>query len=105
VPENAPPLTGEFTVNIYTALNQQRVMRITPDPDGTFLMELLRQGEVVYEGRYRYYEDSERYENIHNSFEYIQFSDTAGDESLGCGREPDIKGFFNGADFDGKLGC
>ena len=102
---DAPPITGEIPVNIYTALGQERAIRITPRADGTFQLELIRNGEIVYDAVYDYYEDSGRYENIRNSFEYVEFSDTAGDTSLGCEREPDIRGFFNGADFDGRVGC
>ncbi len=105
IPENAPPLTGDINVTIFTALSQERTLRITPDPDGSFNVELIRLGEVVYEARYQYYDSSERYENVRSSFEYIEFSDTAGDTSLGCGREPDIEGFLNGAAFEGKIGC
>ena len=104
VPAGDIPLTGEIPVTIFTAEHQARMVRITPDGEG-FLLELLRNGEIVYEGNYRYYENSGRYENVRSSFEYIEFSDTAGDTSLGCSRTPDISGFFNGAQFEGRLGC
>ena len=86
-------------------LGQERTIRITPREDGSFLLELIRNGEIVYDGVFRYYEDSGRYENVRNSFEYVEFSDTAGDTSLGCDRPPDIRGFFNGAEFEGRVGC
>jgi len=101
---NAPPVTGEVTVNIFTVLGQQRTVVITPLGD-TFLLELVRNGEIVYSGTYAFYEESGRYENVRNSFEYVEFSDTAGDTSLGCERAPDIRGFFNGAEFEGRVGC
>ena len=105
IPENAPPITGEISVNIFTTPAQQRTMRITPNADGSFIMELIRGGRIVYEARYQFYESSGRYENIRNSFEYMSFSDTAGDTSLGCNRDPDIEGFFNGAAFQARVGC
>lgn len=105
VPENAPPITGEINITIFTTPQQERTLRIIPNPDGTFDVELVRLGRIVYEATYAYYESSGRYENVRSSFEYIEFSDTAGDTSLGCGREPDIRGFFNGAAFEGKEGC
>lgn len=98
------PLTGEIPVTIFTAQSQQRIVRITPEGEG-FLLELVRNGEVVYSANYQFYEGSGRYENVRNSFEYIEFSDTAGDTSLGCGRPADIRGFFNGAQFEGRVGC
>ncbi len=105
VPENAPPITGEISVNIFTTPAQQRTMRITPNADGSYFVELIRGGRIVYEARYQFYESSGRYENVRNSFEYMIFSDTAGDTSLGCNRDPDIEGFFNGAAFQARVGC
>jgi ABC-type amino acid transport substrate-binding protein len=103
--ESDLPITGDVNVTIFTAETQQRTLRITPQADGTFVVELIRLGEVVYDGRFDFYESSGRYENIRNSFEFIEFSDTAGDSSLGCDRQPDMTGQINGAAFEVKVGC
>ena len=104
LPAGAPPIVGEVPVTIFTAQNQLRTVRIIPEGD-SFALELVRLGEVVYTGRYRVSEDPNRWNNPRNSSEYISFSPTAGDTSLGCGRAPDISGFFNGATFEGRVGC
>lgn len=109
-PESAPesdlvPVSGSIPVTIFTAENQRRNIVITPSGDGSFLLELVRNGEVVYDARYRFYENTGRWENELNSFEYLEFSDTAGQDGLDCNREPDVRGFFNGANFEGRQGC
>lgn len=101
----APPVVGEVSVTIFTAQNQRRVIVITPEGENQFNLQLVRGGEVVYSGTFRFYESSNRWENPFNSFEYIEFSATAGETSLGCEREPDLKGFFSGASFEGRVGC
>jgi ABC-type amino acid transport substrate-binding protein len=103
--ESGIPVTGDIPVTIFTNQVQQRTIIVTPQGDDQFQLALRRGGEIVYEAEFRYYDDAGRYENIRNSFEYITFSDTAGQTELGCNREPDIRGFFNGAEFEGRAGC
>ncbi|MEM6281459.1 MAG: transporter substrate-binding domain-containing protein [Chloroflexota bacterium] len=105
VPETDLPITGEVPATIFTNPSQQRIIRITPEDDGSFTMELIRQGLVVHDSRFVFSERSERYENRFNSFEYVEFSDSAGDASQGCDRPPDMTGVFNGAPFEVKVGC
>ena len=100
----AIPLSGRIPVRIFTVPEQTRDIELTPEADGTMMVKLIRLGEVVYSSRYKLAEDG-RWLNVRNSFENVQFSATAGDESLGCNREADVRGFLNGASFEGKLNC
>ncbi|MFZ4826676.1 MAG: substrate-binding periplasmic protein [Phototrophicaceae bacterium] len=98
------PLSGRIPVRIFTVPEQIRDIELTAEADGTMMVKLIRLGEVVYSSRYKLAEDG-RWLNVRNSFENVQFSATAGDESLGCTREADVRGFLNGASFEGKLNC
>lgn len=103
-PNSTLPVSGRIRVRIFTAPEQIRDIELTAEADGTMMVKLIRLGEVVYSSRYKQVEDG-RWLNVRNSFENLQFSATAGDESLGCTREADVSGFLNGASFEGKLNC